>query len=405
MTGMLTSARLSPTAVIYIIAGKHNSLASIWLQVTFFERNVTEVEGMADSGDRGLLYRLKWIGCWLAGVLWVIGGLGQLVDDRSWANERVGGAIWLVAGFAIIPPILRRIRERLAIFRPMWAPAALLLISIPLGSYAPLPFRPSAAAREKELQAVMSEARLLLRSGKPVEADRVLSKFALRGEKGEPFQSLQAQIRKRIAARILDEDNRRAAESVPRVPPQTRVQKPSDPASDFVERINTYWMAEVLALPTVAPNGEAEYGALVTTLDRLSLNLLGSEKLRLSHEQDLAKRRYVEALSAKPERLLPSMRARYAEQLNAKLFRHDISVAAVGDGNRTLRLVGRTFARNANIEDVQRELMMPAAKLRFRRIEFRWSHYVNETTWYKIDSPSDGAVGTFEGAGQFRPAS
>ena len=360
---------------------------------------------MAEGGSKGLIYRLKWLGCWVAGLLCFFGGLLQLVDHQSWPNERVEAGIWILVGLAVIPPGLRRVRKRLGILRPIWAPAALLLVSIPLGTYAPLPLRPPAAERQRELQAVMDEARQLLKEGKPDDANLALSRFTLRGEKGQAFLSLKAQIRKTIAARNLDHASRRFSENTPKVPPQPPVPALPDPASDLVERINTYWMAEVLALPAVAPRGEAEYGALVTTLNRLSLNLLGSEKLGLSREQELVKRRYIDALSAKQKTLLPTMRSRYADQLDAKLFRHDIRVTAAGDGNRTLRLVGRVFVRNANIEDMQQELLIAAAKLRFSRVEFRWSRYSNETAWYKIDSEPDGAVGTVEGAGEFRRAS
>ena len=75
------------------------------------------------------------------------------------------------------------------------------------------------------------------------------------------------------------------------------------------------------------------------------------------------------------------------------LFREDIDVSSNGT---TLRLESFKFARNANIEDMEEGMRTAALKLRFRRLEYRWSRDLGPTTWYALHPPRDDEVGSWD---------
>jgi hypothetical protein len=165
-----------------------------------------------------------------------------------------------------------------------------------------------------------------------------------------------------------------------------------DAAADYVERVETYWLPQAQALPSAAPAGGDAYGALLTELEALRSYIADGERLTLTPPQRAIHRRFVSALSAKQQQLLPGFRRNYAELLRTQLFRREIVVSVSGRRADTLRLTGPLFSLNANVEDMQTELDPVLRRLRFRRVEYRWSRYVNDGYHYDLQPVPDAAL-------------
>lgn len=179
-----------------------------------------------------------------------------------------------------------------------------------------------------------------------------------------------------------------AAKQVPQEAPQSA-------ASAYAERVETYWLPEVAALPDTAPANDDAIGKILTQIDGLVLNIADGDKLNLDPGQKASRQKLIRALSLKQAKLLPELRKRYAQALDAGLFRDDIRVAARGT---TLTLTGGVFARNANVQDMQTALEPVLARLRFRRIDYRWSPYLSDGLFYDLKPPADSVVARWDGS-------
>lgn len=164
------------------------------------------------------------------------------------------------------------------------------------------------------------------------------------------------------------------------------------PEEQLTERIETYWLPEVKQWPARVTGDAASFADATAKMDLFQSYLADRPGMSLNAEQTKVVRSYTNALGAKQASILPEMRKQYSRQMDEALFRHDIRVTVHGSGNRTLRLTGSIFVRNANIEDTQSTMLEPARKLRFSRIEYRWSPRVSETIYYDLDTPADDKV-------------
>lgn len=164
------------------------------------------------------------------------------------------------------------------------------------------------------------------------------------------------------------------------------------PEEQLVERIQTYWLPELNLWSARLSNNTASFADAMTQIDLFNSYLADLPGMSFDAEQEKVIRSYKDALGAKQARILPEMRKQYARQMDELLFRQDIRVTVHGSGSRTLRLTGAIFIRNANIADTQSTFVEPAHKLRFSRIEYRWSPRVSETTYYDLDTPADNKV-------------
>jgi len=98
-------------------------------------------------------------------------------------------------------------------------------------------------------------------------------------------------------------------------------------------------------------------------------------------------------------REFPRMRAAWTRILADAVWEHDMTVTAGGEANRTLRLTSVVFASNGNIAEIQRTVHDPLELLRFKRVEYRWYRGADEYTYYRVETPPDGAVRQISGNG------
>lgn len=328
----------------------------------------------------------------------LLGGLILAVSPASWTNDVVAGVIGMAVAPILFPPILRRLRERLPAIRPAWVPILIWIAIGPIATLAGLPFKPSPARQEQLKVEAIADANRLLAAGQPLQARARLSKFSGLPKRDPNVTAILAKIDAQDRKASSSPIHSPAATSQPAtLATKTALNEPMQtPAENFAERVREYWIPEAEALPTTPPEGE-EYGKLLTQIDGLALKLEDGQGLALTSAQAKDRDRLVSVLAAKQKVLLPAMRKRYADALAQKLFRDDIIVSSSGPGAGSLRFTGSAFARNANIEDMQQSMHGVLQRLRFRRVDYRWSRYLADGHYYDLKPPADASIGYWQG--------
>lgn len=102
-------------------------------------------------------------------------------------------------------------------------------------------------------------------------------------------------------------------------------------------------------------------------------------------------------LAEKQRQSFPQMRAGFGKAMGRELWENDVEVTVQGAGNRTVRFIAGMFAANRNIAAGQQAAQEVTSQLRFRRTQFEW-YRGSEYTYYTLDTPDDGAVGTWSGS-------
>jgi hypothetical protein len=92
------------------------------------------------------------------------------------------------------------------------------------------------------------------------------------------------------------------------------------------------------------------------------------------------------SLQSLQQKHYPKLRKMWAKDMEDKLWKSDIEVNLRGT---TIEFVGGTFAANANIDAMQKEIGTLFKEFRFKRVNYKWYSGADEYTYYKIDSPND----------------
>lgn len=121
-------------------------------------------------------------------------------------------------------------------------------------------------------------------------------------------------------------------------------------------------------------------------------------------EADAPKRkRFIAALSAKQKSVLPVLRDKYGPAMRKELWEADGKARTIGNGYRTVEFIAGAFAANRNIASSHQTLLPTLMKLRFNRAQYKWIDAAVEYSYYTLEPPADGDVGTWSGA-YFRAA-
>ncbi|WP_439491183.1 hypothetical protein [Blastomonas fulva] len=334
---------------------------------------------------------LQVLFCWIfsAGVILI--GLAGAISPQSWLNDRVAGALYIAGGVLLLPPVLRRLRVRYPLARPSIVPLIFGALLIPISLAIAEHFKPSATEQAILREAAIIEAKAQLAKGNANAAQMALRKFSAGRAKDREIDALLTAIDASKATANSPEQSNAAVG--PKMKPPTPVMQ--DPASAYAERIETYWLPEVRALPDAPPADDEAFGKLLTQIDGLVVNIEDGSDVELNPQQKRLRSQLMRELGSKQAGLLPAMRRRYAEALDAKLFRQDVRVTVSGS---TLKLVGRMFVRNANVEDTQTVLAPVVNRLRFRRVEYRWNSQIGDSLYYDLTPPSDRVVAKWDGS-------
>lgn len=116
-------------------------------------------------------------------------------------------------------------------------------------------------------------------------------------------------------------------------------------------------------------------------------------------EEKSARADLLAVISKKQKQNLPKIRDAYGPILRQLLWEDDITAKTVGDGFRTVELVGALFAANRNIQTAQETIHETLLKLRFTQARYRWYREADEFTYYKLEPPKDGDVVIWSGTG------
>lgn len=354
----------------------------------------TENSDIAPAPTAGGKVSYPTVLCWIGGCLFILLGLGLAGNAEGWRNQVVAGLVTSAGGIILLPPVLERLRRAWPWARSRWVPA---LFAVTLFIVPPLigaPFTPSEAEQMRLREDAIREARQLTAKGDFAAARLKLAKFATRPDHDETVKpalrridEVEAAAEKRTAT--LES---KVGKSQAEVPDQRDERGYPDPAAVYVERVKTYWLPQVESMSITKPADIAAYGKVITNLDELRRSLANGQSLTLTTAQKAVHSRFAAALAAKQRRLYPVLRRRYAELLDAQLFRSDVRVSVSGHRAQTISLVGRMFVRNANVEDMQTGLASDLGRGRFRKAEYRWSPHVGGSLRYDLQPPADADV-------------
>jgi hypothetical protein len=168
-----------------------------------------------------------------------------------------------------------------------------------------------------------------------------------------------------------------------------------DPAAEFVELIETYWLPEVRAISSAEPKTNADIQRFVSRFEEFGRILDDNASYRLTVAQARVRSRFVNELTAKQREVFPRIRKLYAAGLSAVLWRADVETKLTTGRSTTLQLTSVHFARTANIEDVYRGVSPGLGKFRFKKAEFRRREGADGYS-YPVDAPGDGAIGYWD---------
>lgn len=108
----------------------------------------------------------------------LIGGLATIGSPTAWPNDVVTGVVEVLASPMFFPPLLNRLRMRLAALRSAWAPPLLWIAALVVAMGAGLPFLPSPERQQQLKVEAIADADRMVAAGQPFQARMRLGKFA-----------------------------------------------------------------------------------------------------------------------------------------------------------------------------------------------------------------------------------
>lgn len=105
-----------------------------------------------------------------------------------------------------------------------------------------------------------------------------------------------------------------------------------------------------------------------------------------------ATKKLKKAAIAAQVREFPKMRKHAAGLLADVLWENNVTVTASGKGYTTLQYTGIIFADNMAIKKIQESLQETLNSLRFKRVNYFWSKYADDYSYYKVDTPKDSEL-------------
>ena len=327
------------------------------------------------------------IACCLAAGMIALTGAILLLAPTSWPNDRVAGGLALAGSALLLPPVLSQLRRRVSSMRPAWVPVAIAVCILPAAFIIANPFRPTGEAKARLRAFTVVTARQEIASGDFSRARHLLERFS--DDHDPAVNRLLAEIHASQAKPALPEPTPSSSPTI------AATAGPANPSSIYAERIESYWIPQARALPDIAPDDDPTFGKLLTQIEELVIDAADGSDLPLTPAQRAGRSKFMAILSEKQAKLLPAMRRKYAKTLDVKLFRDDVRVSAQGT---TMTMTGGVFVRNANIEDMETELGPVVNRLRFRRIAYRWSRYLNDGLHYDLDAPADRKLARWDGS-------
>jgi hypothetical protein len=328
-------------------------------------------------------------------IAWILAVLFLLISIAGMFSGGIGSKIlatgFLIAGLLILPPFVAWLRMRVRVARPYWAPPAAAFGAVFLAMIIGSPLLPASTSAERPASSPsqgakktkptrrerdLAEIERLLAAPSKENARDALSILRRYRRDTEPGGQLNAVFTRATAAMAVAVQTEKSQALLRRIADQT---------------------AKVEAIYEKRPDLELTILANLATMDDAAKTLEASRESGDNPEVKTAAERLRSRLIAKQRVALPVMRAAYAAIKDEALWEADTDVAVRGAGNRTLRMVSAIFAANRNIAQVQRQIGDTLYMLRFARAEYKWYRESRDTTFYTLETPTDGEVGYWSG--------
>lgn len=269
---------------------------------------------------------------WAFGLLWIGMGVASLLGLESSRVLLVG----ILTGPLILPPVVKRLRRDIPAFRPFAAPPVIALVLYFGGGWAvnwATASKPVAVA-----DAVKPEAK---KAAVDSEAERIVAEYAAK-----------------------------------------------NPGERFVDLINSQLLDRVASVSTAKPTSMPEVWTRLGEIETLAVQVREGRATPMSEPQKKSLAKFEAALSAKQTAAFPVLRSAYRGFSKSELWGKDIEVFG---GGRTIEYVGVTFARNANIAAVHKEISRDLKRLRFSTATYRWIRDGDGAS-YDLQTSSDRAI-------------
>ena len=169
-------------------------------------------------------------------------------------------------------------------------------------------------------------------------------------------------------------------------------------AEDFVDHVRSTYIPEVRELSQTPPADADTLWAIVDKLDEEARHIDEGDKLPPDPKVRQAVAELHAAMAAKQRVLFPILRRAYGDIMSRGLWKNDVAVRVSGPGYRALTWTAEMFAAHANIATAQEGAYERLMQARFTSSSYRWADGVGEVNIYRMKSPTDDAVGYWEGA-------
>ena len=215
------------------------------------------------------------------------------------------------------------------------------------------------------------------------------SKYVTKSIYYEKANELKPEIQKKNDEQIdqFRRERKRIAKEKERKKNRERIEKILE---HLIREINSFKTSryETINSITDIQIGIVLLGAYQKIIDKYSIETNSKIKKKLSIFEYYVKQHRLKTL--------PKLRRDYGQILNKLLWENDITVKALGSGNKYLQLTGHIFASNRGIKQGQESLKDTPTLLRFKQVRYKWFSGAGEYTYYKLDTPSDAAPYDFE---------
>ncbi len=339
-------------------------------------------------------------GAW--GGLSIAVGLLMLTMGSE-ASQRVIGLAAVCAGLLLIPPVVRRIRQRVAFMRRPGMPTfASLVVGVAI-----LTQTPASNAGWETVQpgeTLRSGSRNEPAAPAPAELGERVDIVAV----GDPLRPAQDALNRGSIADAVLAFFSADVPQARRVSPEGRrlrdaIQSASDRSAGLEdgEREAQGFIAaraSLEALGNLAPTATVgEVWRRLTALEDAARVLEEHPEDGLPENAIGERRRLRTTLTQRQQADFPAMREAYGETMRRNLWEQDVEVRVTGERATIIDYVGVVFASNRNIAQVQRGAVPHLQKLRFAQSQYRWSTADARRTTYDLDATDDGTVGYWQG--------
>lgn len=345
----------------------------------------------ATSGKQIVASAVGWgWGCMsiLIGIVFLAVGPG--------AAQRMVGIAAISGGMLLLPPVVKRLRQRFALMRSTGVPAIIgmgvgfFLLGIALLMPAP-PSTPSSSPeaspnRPTTMASAPAGPRLdIIAAGDELEP----AQDAL--NRGEVVEAVQLFYSRDVPqSRRMSPEGKELKTAIQAAMDRTNGAEPGQWEARVFETAHS----QLEALADFSPDAEiGQVWQRLAIFEDASRLLEEHPATPLSEDARVERRLLASTLSGRQSVDLPAMRKAYGEAMRRNLWEQDVSVAVTGGRTTTIGYTGVLFAANRNIAQVQRGALPSLQKLRFDRSRFRWSEGDDRWTFYDLEPPQDPEIG------------